>query len=281
MKEDILEKYKDKCTRVGQFWILLDLKVILLSVFLGGAIPVMIIHLCFFNLNAKSYIIIYLFSVMLMEALYIYLGQKHIFNKQKKYVERKLEELSKGIKENKSVDKNSVNSEECLKKMEFNKKYIFDTNPIERLYNRIQFDEFIEEQEINQNNINDIKSDIEKYFSDKHYFREYIDTAFLAAILIAVLNPVIEYIQALFISPTSSKFDILNIFYYFAVVSLFAVVAFSMNWYIKKVNNSKILQEKRILSRLLYNLDNYKFENNKLESYLNDLKKINQKENEK
>lgn len=270
MIEDILENYRRLCTRKGQFDIALNPGLFLIIVFCFGGMLGLFIYIKLEN-YALDIIRIYLSlgSLFLIEIIYLFIIQLYIFKKEQKSIIKELnslieKELNKSIKEeaNKKLFE--------IKKIQFQKKYFFKPNPIEKIFDEIKFEEFLEISHIN--NSKKAKKSIEKidkYLKDQNYFKEYIDVAFFGVLTIAVLNPIIEYIKSIFIPNTATEFNFANVILFFFSIAPFIVLPIFTNHIMHKINYSKNINEKRILFKLAEKLSNYDFNIDKLERYNN------------
>ena len=70
---------------------------------------------------------------------------------------------------------------------------------------------------------NDLKTKIYEYSKKERNFREYIDIAFLGVVVMAVLTPIIEYAQSVYIPNSLSSFNRENILIYLSTT--FPIVA--------------------------------------------------------
>ena len=110
---------------------------------------------------------------------------------------------------------------------------------------------------------------IDKFLNDKNYFKEYIDIAFFGILAIAVLNPIIEYTQSIFIPNNATEFSWGNILLFFLSILPFIVLPLFTNHIMHKINYSKSIQNKKLLFKLIEKLSDYNFDYNELNRYIN------------
>ena len=283
MIEDIIEKYKKTCTRVGQFSNIFNgWKIVIYVVFVGGILGI-ILNLWIGNTEnmflhfIKMYLLI--IPMIIIELLYIRWGQKSIFKTEKQSIITKMKwELKNVDPSDNKVSKDRINRVITgLEKFNFNKKYIWNTIPIENIYFKLKFEEFVTELGIDEQKSELIKKTIHEYLKDNSNFKEAIDTAFLGLIFMAILNPIIEYFQAICIPTTSTSLNSTYFLIYLMSVVFFAVCIFGIYFSIQKFNDNKNSKEKRLLLRLHNKLSGYNFEDNKLEDYLCELETVLEK----
>lgn len=269
MIEDILETYKDKCTRVGQFSLVLDTWIILIITFVLGGIISLFIYKLLKNFLPELLIMYLVMAIIVMvEFIYLAIVQFYIFYKTKKYTIKIISTLLE--EEPDKTIKNEANEMlKKIKKSKFKLKYIVKNNPIEKLYNKIKYKEFLDVLLINnQENAIKVKKNIKEYLNDKDNFKDNINTAFWGIAFIAILNPIIEYIQSIYIPNSSTEFNSINILVYLVLVATFILPAFLIDYLIRKSNDSKNRKEKRLLLTLSNKLTDYDFKVNPLKRYI-------------
>lgn len=269
MIENILETYKNKCTRVGQFNLVLDTWIVLIITFgLGGILSLFIYKLLISFL--PEFVIMYLVIAIIIMIEFIYLAfvQIYIFYKAKKYTIKIISTLLE--KESDKSVRNEANKKlKEIDKSKFKLKYIIKSNPIEKLYNIIKYKEFLDSLLINnQEKAMEIKKNIKEYLNDNENFKDNISTVFWGIVSIAVLNPIIEYIQSIYIPGSSTELNSINILVYLILVATFILPAFLIDYLIRKGNNSKNRREKRLLLTISTKLTDYDFEIDPLKRYI-------------
>ena len=270
MIEDILENYRRLCTRVGQFDIVLNFGLILLVIFGFGGILGLFVFIKLDNyVNDIIRIYLSMGTLFLVEFIYLFIVEFYIFKREKKYIIKTLnllikKELDKSIKE--KANRTIID----IKNINFRQKWLSKSNIIEKIYNEIKFKEFLEMSQIN--NLEKAKHSIEmidKFLNDKNYFKEYIDIAFFGILAIAVLNPIIEYTQSIFIPNNATEFSWGNILLFFLSILPFIVLPLFTNHIMHKINYSKSIQNKKLLFKLIEKLSDYNFDYNELNRYIN------------
>lgn len=146
--------------------------------------------------------------------------------------------------------------------------YIRKNNQIETIYNKMKFDEFLKISKIDSNNVESVNENIKEHIKDKNNFKEIIDTAFWGLIFLSIFNPIVEYIQSIYIPSTSPELDATALLIYLNSVTIFIFTAFVINSMIHKINDSKNLNEKRLYISLSDKVSDYNFDQNFLERYI-------------
>ena len=268
MIEDILENYRRKCTRTGQFDFVLDTWLLIFIFFgIGG-----ILGICVFITLPEFIPFIFslylsLFSMILVGMIYIALIQICIFITEKNFIIKKLDSLIEDELDE-SLSQEARDKRKIIKNLKFHWKYIIQSTQVEKLYNAIKFDEFLEIYQINNFEISNKTIDrIHDFLKEKNNFLEYIDNAFFGIVILAILNPIIEYTQSTYIPSTASEFSFGNIILFLLTIAPFIIIPILINQIIRHVNHSKNIRDKKLLYELSEKLLYYNFEINKLERY--------------
>lgn len=133
-----------------------------------------------------------------------------------------------------------------IKKLRFNVKYLFNVSPIDKIFIKIKFDEFLEISKIDTpEKANDLKTQIYEYSKEERNFREYIDIAFLGVVVMAVLTQIIEYAQSVYIPNSLSSFNWKNILIYLSTTFPIVAVSICINKFMHKYNNYNNISEKK------------------------------------
>lgn len=271
MIEDIVKNYKKKCTPLGQFGLIFDTAFAMFVIFSVGSILDFYLYKLL-NKHFHELLLLYflIFILGLVEFVYIVLMKVYAFRRMKKDILRIISELI-DKENNKRVKVNAKKKLEYISKINFDYRKLTKVTSLEKLYNIIKFDEFIDDSRIkNKEKAKEVKSEIKDYLQDKDNFKNLIDVAFWGLIVTAVINPIIEYVQGVFIPNTSNVFDSFNVLVYLIVVVSLISPVFILNYAIRKVNDSNNQKEKKVLLRIQKSLDEYDFDNdiNRLEKYL-------------
>lgn len=153
-----------------------------------------------------------------------------------------------------------------IKKLRFNVKYLFNVSTIDKIFSKIKFDEFLEISKIDTpEKANDLKTEIYEYSKKERNFREYIDIAFLRVVVMAVLTPIIEYAQSVYIPNSLSSFNWKNILIYLSTTFPIVAVLICINKFMHKYNTYNNISEKKKLLILSEKLNNYDFNISELE----------------
>ena len=265
--------FRNNCTRVGQFDIALNTWLLMFIILgIGGCLGIFV----FINLeNIVPNIIRFylsLLSLLIVEITYLSIIQLYIFIKEKKYILNVLNSYYQKEKNKKVKD-----ILKTIKSLNFQWKYMIEVSLIEKLYNEIKFDEFLELSNINNSDISKkIIDRINIYLKEKNNFKEYIDIAFFGVVAIAILNPIIEYTQSIYIPNTANEFNWINISLFLFTILPFVIIPIFMNHLIHKVNYKKNMKDKKLLFHISEKLNNYDFTLSKIERYSNLVKKKNE-----
>lgn len=269
MVEDIIDLYKQKCIRNYQFRFACNgITMILVCLILGSRIT-NAVFIIFEHLRLKVndlggyYILI--FSILIAEFIYMFILGIYLFYYKKSYIIKKItlliEELVNETSKIKLID--NLNR---IKKLRFNVKYLFNVSPIDKIFSKIKFDEFLEISKIDTpEKANDLKTKIYEYSKKERNFREYIDIAFLGVVVMAVLTPIIEYAQSVYIPNSLSSFNWENILIYLSTTFPIVAVPICINKFMHKYNNYNNISEKKRLLILSEKLNNYDFNISELE----------------
>lgn len=186
-----------------------------------------------------------MFSIFIAEFMYMFILGIYLFYYKKFYIIKKItlliEELVNETSKIKMID--NLNR---IKKLCFNVKYLFNISPIDKIFSKIKFDEFLEISKIDTpEKANDLKTQIYEYSKKERNFREYIDIAFLGVVVMAVLTPIIEYAQSVYIPNSLSSFNWKNILIYFSTTFPIVAVPICINKFMHKYNNYNNISEKK------------------------------------
>lgn len=269
MVEDIIETYKRECTRIGQFDYLLNPWVMLLSILMINVMLNLIV-LRRFYIILPDVLSIYLMTIIFVCILFIYcvIVQMIIFHICKKYIIKKIALLIET--EQDEVTKN-LSSEKLIiiKKSKYRLKYTLNYNPIEKIYYKIKFDEFLSIAKIDsQRKVNKLNDDLREYSKNKDSYKEVINSAFFVTLFTIIIKPIIEYLQNIYIPVNSSEMNLMNLISYIACVTQIIFIALLVHNMIYKLNDSRNIKLKRILFRLSDSLEKFDINTNKLEKYL-------------
>ncbi|RGD77610.1 hypothetical protein [Thomasclavelia ramosa] len=269
MVEDIINLYKQKCIRNYQFRFACNgITMILVCLILGShitnAVFIIFEHLRLKVNDLGGYYIL-IFSILIAEFIYMFILGSYLFYYKKSYIIKKItlliEELVNETSKIKLID--NLNR---IKKLRFNVKYLFNVSPIDKIFSKIKFDEFLEISKIDTpEKANDLKTKIYEYSKKERNFREYIDIAFLRVVVMAVLTPIIEYAQSVYIPNSLSSFNWENILIYLSTTFPIVAVPICINKFMHKYNNYNNISEKKGLLILSEKLNNYDFNISELE----------------
>ena len=205
--------------------------------------------------------------MILVGMIYIALIQICIFITEKNFIIKKLDSLIEDELDE-SLSQEARDKRKIIKNLKFHWKYIIQSTQVEKLYNAIKFDEFLEIYQINNFEISNKTIDrIHDFLKEKNNFLEYIDNAFFGIVILAILNPIIEYTQSTYIPSTASEFSFGNIILFLLTIAPFIIIPILINQIIRHVNHSKNIRDKKLLYELSEKLLYYNFEINKLERY--------------
>lgn len=269
MVEDIINLYKQKCIRNYQFRFACNGITMILVCLILGSLITNAVFIIFEHLRLKvndlgGYYIL-MFSILIAELIYMFILGIYLFYYKKSYIIKKItlliEELVNETSKIKLID--NLNR---IKKLRFNVKYLFNVSPIDKIFSKIKFDEFLEISKIDTpEKANDLKTKIYEYSKEERNFREYIDIAFLGVVVMAVLTPIIEYAQSVYIPNSLSSFNWENILIYLSTTFPIVAVLICINKFMHKYNNYNNISEKKRLLILSEKLNNYDFNISELE----------------
>ena len=269
MVEDIINLYKQKCIRNYQFRFACNGITMILVCLILGSLITNAVFIIFEHLRLKvndlgGYYIL-MFSILIAELIYMFILGIYLFHYKKSYIIKKItlliEELVNETSKIKLID--NLNR---IKKLRFNVKYLFNVSPIDKIFSKIKFDEFLEISKIDTpEKANDLKTKIYEYSKEERNFREYIDIAFLGVVVMAVLTPIIEYAQSVYIPNSLSSFNWENILIYLSTTFPIVAVPICINKFMHKYNNYNNISEKKRLLILSEKLNNYDFNISELE----------------
>lgn len=269
MVEDIIDLYRQKCIHNYQFRFAGNgITMILVCITLGSLITNTVV-IIFEHLRLKvddlGWYYILMFSILIAEFIYMFILGIYLFYYKKSYIIKKLtlliEELVNETSKIKMID--NLNR---IKKLHFSVKYLFNVSPIDKIFSKIKFDEFLEISKIDTpEKANDLKTQIYEYSKKERNFREYIDIAFLGVVVMAVLTPIIEYAQSVYIPNSLSSFNWKNILIYLSTTLPIVAVPMFINKFMHKYNNYNNISEKKKLLILSEKLNNYDFNISELE----------------
>ena len=269
MVEDIINLYMQKCIRNYQFRFACNGITMILVCLVLGSLITNAVFIIFEHLRLKvndlgGYYIL-MFSILIAELIYMFILGIYLFYYKKSYIIKKItlliEELVNETSKIKLID--NLNR---IKKLRFNVKYLFNVSPIDKIFSKIKFDEFLEISKIDTpEKANDLKTKIYEYSKKERNFREYIDIAFLGVVVMAVLTPIIEYAQSVYIPNSLSSFNRENILIYLSTTVPIVAVPICINKFMHKYNNYNNISEKKKLLILSEKLNNYDFNISELE----------------
>ena len=269
MVEDIINLYMQKCIRNYQFRFACNGITMILVCLVLGSLITNAVFIIFEHLRLKvndlgGYYIL-MFSILIAELIYMFILGIYLFYYKKSYIIKKItlliEELVNETSKIKLID--NLNR---IKKLRFNVKYLFNVSPIDKIFSKIKFDEFLEISKIDTpEKANDLKTKIYEYSKKERNFREYIDIAFLGVVVMAVLTPIIEYAQSVYIPNSLSSFNRENILIYLSTTFPIVGVPICINKFMHKYNNYNNISEKKKLLILSEKLNNYDFNISELE----------------
>lgn len=269
MVEDIIDLYRQKCISNYQFRFACNgITMILVCLILGSLITnaafIIFEHLRLKVNDLGGYYIL-MFSILMAEFIYMFILAIYLFYYKKSYIMKKItlliEELVNETSKIKMID--NLNR---IKKLRFNVKYLFNVSPIDKIFSKIKFDEFLEISKIDTpEKANDLKTEIYEYSKKERNFREYIDIAFLGIVVMAVLTPIIEYAQSVYIPNSLSSFNWKNILIYLSTTFPIVAVLICINKFMHKYNTYNNISEKKKLLILSEKLNNYDFNISELE----------------
>ena len=269
MVEDIINLYKQKCIRNYQFRFACNgITMILVCLTLGSLITntaVIIFEHLRLKVDDLGWYYILMFSILIAEFIYMLILGIYLFYYKKSYIIKKItlliEELVNETSKIKMID--NLNR---IKKLHFSVKYLFNVSPIDKIFSKIKFDEFLEISKIDTpEKANDLKTQIYEYSKKESNFREYIDIAFLGVVVMAVLTPIIEYAQSVYIPNSLSSFNWENILIYLSTTFPIVAVPICINRFMHKYNDYNNISEKKKLLILSEKLNNYDFNISELE----------------
>ncbi|WP_287457584.1 hypothetical protein [Thomasclavelia sp.] len=269
MVEDIINLYKQKCIRNYQFRFACNGITMILVCLVLGSLITNAVFIIFEHLRLKvndlgGYYIL-MFSILIAELIYMFILGIYLFYYKKSYIIKKItlliEELVNETSKIKLID--NLNR---IKKLRFDVKYLFNVSPIDKIFSKIKFDEFLEISKIDTpEKANDLKTKIYEYSKKERNFREYIDIAFLGVVIMAVLTPIIEYAQSVYIPNSLSSFNWENILIYLSTTFPIVAIPICINKFMHKYNNYNNISEKKKLLILSEKLNNYDFNISELE----------------
>lgn len=249
MVEDIIDLYRQKCISNYQFRFACNgITMILVCLILGSLITnaafIIFEHLRLKVNDLGGYYIL-MFSILMAEFIYMFILAIYLFYYKKSYIMKKItlliEELVNETSKIKMID--NLNR---IKKLHFSVKYLFNVSPIDKIFSKIKFDEFLEISKIDTpEKANDLKTEIYEYSKKERNFREYIDIAFFGVVIMAVLTPIIEYAQSVYIPNSLSSFNWKNILIYFSTTFPIVAVPICINKFMHKYNNYNNISEKK------------------------------------
>ena len=269
MVEDIINLYKQKCIRNYQFRFACNGITMILVCLVLGSLITNAVFIIFEHLRLKvndlgGYYIL-MISILIAELIYMFILGIYLFYYKKSYIIKKItlliEELVNETSKIKLID--NLNR---IKKLRFDVKYLFNVSPIDKIFSKIKFDEFLEISKIDTpEKANDLKTKIYEYSKKERNFREYIDIAFLGVVIMAVLTPIIEYAQSVYIPNSLSSFNWENILIYLSTTFPIVAIPICINKFMHKYNNYNNISEKKKLLILSEKLNNYDFNISELE----------------
>ena len=127
-----------------------------------------------------------------------------------------------------------------------------------------------------ENNINSsnkakkIQKEINEYIKDINNTYAYFKLTFLGVSATIIMTQIIEYAQAVYFPTNSTVFEWEKIFLFLLAIGPFIMFLVISEYIYKKVLYLKELKEKSTLKNLSNKLNDFDFDRNKLERYIDD-----------
>ena len=158
-----------------------------------------------------------------------------------------------------------------IEKTNFEMKYLVQSNKINKIYNVIRFEKFMIESNINSSNkAKKIQKEINEYIKDINNTYAYFKLTFLGVSATIIMTQIIEYAQAVYFSTNSTVFEWEKILLFLLAIGPFIMFLVISEYIYKKVLYLKKLKEKRTLKNLSNKLNDFDFDRNKLDIYIDD-----------
>lgn len=158
-----------------------------------------------------------------------------------------------------------------IEKTDFEMKYLVQSNKINKIYNVIRFEKFMIESNINSSNkAKKIQKEINEYIKDINNTYAYFKLTFLGVSATIIMTQIIEYAQAVYFSTNSTVFEWEKILLFLLAIGPFIMFLVISEYIYKKVLYLKKLKEKRTLKNLSNKLNDFDFDGNKLDIYIDD-----------
>ncbi|MFR6666067.1 MAG: hypothetical protein ACLUQX_07995 [Thomasclavelia spiroformis] len=158
-----------------------------------------------------------------------------------------------------------------IEKTDFEMKYLVQSNKINKIYNVIRFEKFMIESNINSSNkAKKIQNEINLYIKDINTTYAYFNLTFLGVSATIIMTQIIEYAQAVYFSTNSTVFEWEKILLFLLAIGPFIMFLVISEYIYKKVLYLKKLKEKRTLKNLSNKLNDFDFDRNKLDIYIDD-----------
>ena len=158
-----------------------------------------------------------------------------------------------------------------IEKTDFEMKYLVQSNKINKIYNVIRFEKFMIESNINSSNkAKKIQKEINEYIKDINNTYAYFKLTFLGVRATIIMTQIIEYAQAVYFSTNSTVFEWEKILLFLLAIGPFIMFLVISEYIYKKVLYLKKLKEKRTLKNLSNKLNDFDFDRNKLDIYIDD-----------
>ena len=155
-----------------------------------------------------------------------------------------------------------------IEKTDFEMKYLVQSNKINKIYNVIRFEKFMIESNINSSNkAKKIQKEINEDINNTY---AYFKLTFLGVSATIIMTQIIEYAQAVYFSTNSTVFEWEKILLFLLAIGPFIMFLVISEYIYKKVLYLKKLKEKRTLKNLSNKLNDFDFDRNKLDIYIDD-----------
>lgn len=271
MIEDVIETYKRNCTIYGQFDILYNNWVIFATIaVLSGIIDYHVYKYLHNTINEILLIYVLEIVIAIVEIAYFSFTGYYVFSRQKTYTIAKLKELISDEK-NEEIKNRAQTKMKEIEETDFAMKYLVQSNQVAKIYNVIRFEEFMIESNINSSNkAKKIQKEINEYIKDINNTYAYFKLTFLGVSATIIMTQIIEYAQAVYFPTNSTVFEWEKILLFLLTIGPFIMFLVISEYIYKKVLYLKELKEKRTLKNLSNKLNDFDFDRNKLERYIDD-----------
>lgn len=268
MSEDVIEIYKRNCTIYGQFDILYNNWVIFATIaVLSGIIDYHVYKYLHNTINEILLIYVLEIVIAIVEIAYFSITGYYVFSRQKTYTIAKFKELISDEKDEEIKNRAQTKMKE-IKETDFTMKYLVKSNQVDKIYNIIRFEEFMIESNINSSNkAKKIQKEINEYIKDKDTYT-YFKLTFLGVSATIIMTQIIEYAQAVYFPTNSTVFEWEKILLFLLTIGPFIMFLVIGEYIYKKMRYLNKLREKRTLKNLSNKLNDFDFNQNKLERYM-------------